>query len=89
MEEEKINKPPCEEPLPAPTKHIHFHVEFQSTYIAAALSSRFNHVGVIAIEKHPTEKEREESTYQHQSLLFYSSLNEIMHLNSTPLQLSV
>lgn len=35
-------------------------VELQSTHIAIALSSRFNHVGVIAVKKHPTEIETDE-----------------------------
>lgn len=37
---------------------IHLCVDLQSTYIAAAMSSRFNHVGMIAIEKHSTERKR-------------------------------
>lgn len=71
----------------APTEDIS--VSVKSTYIAAALSTRFNHVGVIAIKKHPTETQREESTCQHQLLLFNSSRNRIMHLNSTPPEPSV
>lgn len=59
MEEEKINKALSEEPSPAPTAYMNFRADLQSTYIAAAPSSRFNHVGVIAIEKHSTKKERE------------------------------
>lgn len=31
----------------------------KSTYAIVGLSSRFNHVGVIAIKKHPTEKEEQ------------------------------
>lgn len=31
---------------------------FVNTYVIAALSSRFNRVSVVAIEKHPTKEER-------------------------------
>lgn len=56
---EKKLKPVWEEPQ---TPLTHLCVDLQNTHVAAALSSRFNHVGVIAIEKHPTERERDERT---------------------------
>lgn len=70
---------------------LHFHVH-QSTYISAALSSRFNHVGVIAIEKHPTEKrvrggergEREEHRSEPVSVvLFITERNNASEFNSS------
>lgn len=35
-----------------------FRNTFVNTYVIAALSSRFNGVSVVAIEKHPAEGER-------------------------------
>lgn len=54
--EEKMNKSIWEEPPPT---QIYFHVDLQNTHVPATLSSRFNHVGVIAVKKHSTEKARE------------------------------
>lgn len=51
----KKNVPLKGAPPPAP-HDIHFHADLQSTHRAAVLSSRFNHVGVIAVEKHSTRR---------------------------------
>lgn len=74
-------------PAPVATTYICPGADVLNTYIAAAaLSSGFDHVGVIAVEKHPTGKEKRAHI---STCFFYSNIKHDNVVNVTSFTVSL